>query len=122
MYECRNDMDILADLAERVGIENFNDKSELEWLREFTEGPVDDFDKFMEEGVARFPAPKDAVAFAEKIRDPAEPQIHNTVRQDRNLLDRGLARTQIRSGSERFLPFRNGCRISRPARLSRSAC
>src|SRR5262249_22854469 len=29
MYECRNDMDIFADLAARVGINDFNDKSEM---------------------------------------------------------------------------------------------
>ena len=47
MYECRNDIDILADLAERVGLEGYNDKSELEWLEDFTKSRVDDFDAFM---------------------------------------------------------------------------
>ena len=70
MYECRNDIDILSDLAKRIGIEGFNDKSELEWLKEFTEDCVEDFDAFMEKGVARFPEPEDAVAFANQIRDP----------------------------------------------------
>ena len=70
MYECRNDIDIFADLAARVGIEGYNDKTELEWLRELTEGNIDDFDAFMREGVARLPAPEDAVAFAKEIRDP----------------------------------------------------
>ena len=70
MYECRNDIDILSDLAKRIGIEGFNDKSELEWLKEFTEDCVEDFDAFMDKGVARFPEPEDAVAFAKQIRDP----------------------------------------------------
>lgn len=70
MFECRNDMDILADLAERLGLEGFNDKSEMDWLRDFTADVVDDFDQFVEEGVARFPAPEDAVAYAKQIRDP----------------------------------------------------
>jgi anaerobic dimethyl sulfoxide reductase subunit A len=70
MYECRNDIDIFADLARRVGIDGYNDKSETEWLREFTRGSIDDFDTFIEQGVARFPAPRDAVAFAAQIRDP----------------------------------------------------
>ena len=56
-----------ADLAEHVGLEGYNDKSELEWLKDFTKSRVDDFDAFMEEGVARFPAPEDAVAFAKQI-------------------------------------------------------
>jgi anaerobic dimethyl sulfoxide reductase subunit A len=70
MYECRNDIDIFADLARRVGIEGYNDVGELDWLRELTKDAVDDFDTFMEKGVARFPAPEDAVAFARQIRDP----------------------------------------------------
>jgi anaerobic dimethyl sulfoxide reductase subunit A len=70
MYECRNDIDIFADLARRVGIEGYNDVGELDWLRELTKDAVDDFETFMEKGVARFPAPEDAVAFARQIRDP----------------------------------------------------
>jgi anaerobic dimethyl sulfoxide reductase subunit A len=70
MYECRNDMDIFADLARRVGIEDYNDKSEMEWLRQLTAHAVDDFEAFTENGVARFAPPDDAVAFAKEIRDP----------------------------------------------------
>jgi anaerobic dimethyl sulfoxide reductase subunit A len=70
MYECRNDLDIFSDLAERVGIESYNDREEGDWLRELTKGTVDDFDTFKAQGVARFPAPADAVAFAEQIREP----------------------------------------------------
>ena len=36
MYECRNDMDIFADLAARVGINDYLEKTEMEWLRELT--------------------------------------------------------------------------------------
>jgi len=70
MYECRNDMDIFTDLAQRVGINGYNIHSEEEWLRDFTKDAVDDFDAFKENGVARFPKPEDAVAFAKQIRDP----------------------------------------------------
>jgi anaerobic dimethyl sulfoxide reductase subunit A len=70
MHECRNDIDIFADLARRLGIEGYNDKSETDWLRELTRDAVDDFDAFAENGVARFAAPEDAVAFAREIRDP----------------------------------------------------
>jgi anaerobic dimethyl sulfoxide reductase subunit A len=69
MYECRNDIDIFAELARRVGITGYNDRTELDWLRELTADAVDDFDRFMESGVARFPPPQDAVAFAQQIRD-----------------------------------------------------
>jgi len=70
MYECRNDIDIFDELLERMGIAGYSDKTETEWLRELTADAVDDFDVFREQGVARFPPPKDAVAFAGQIRDP----------------------------------------------------
>ncbi|HEX3952067.1 MAG TPA: molybdopterin-dependent oxidoreductase [Stellaceae bacterium] len=70
MYECRNDIDIFAELAWRVGINGYNTQSEEEWLRELTADAVDDFDAFTEAGVARFAPPEDAVAFAKQIRDP----------------------------------------------------
>jgi anaerobic dimethyl sulfoxide reductase subunit A len=68
--ECRNDLDICTDLARRLGLEGFNDRTEEEWLRELTRDTIDDFDTFREKGVARLPAPDDAVAFARQIRDP----------------------------------------------------
>ena len=46
MYECRNDIDIFADLARRIGIEGYNDKTEREWLRELTRDAIDDFEAF----------------------------------------------------------------------------
>jgi anaerobic dimethyl sulfoxide reductase subunit A len=71
MYECRNDLDICADLAKRLGIAGYPDRvSDMEWLREFCEaGEIDDFDAFRDNGVARLPAPADEVAFAAQIRD-----------------------------------------------------
>jgi len=70
MYECRNDIDIFAELSRRVGINGYNDKTETEWLKALTADAVDDFAAFTQQGVARFPAPDDAVAFARQIRDP----------------------------------------------------
>jgi anaerobic dimethyl sulfoxide reductase subunit A len=70
MYECRNDIDIFDELSRRVGINGYNDKTEAAWLRELTAGAVDDFDAFTEQGVARFPAPAEPVAFARQIRAP----------------------------------------------------
>ena len=70
MDECRNDLDIFTDLAQRVGIKGYNDKDEETWLRELTASAVDDFDAFRENGVARFPAPENAVAYTEQINDP----------------------------------------------------
>jgi anaerobic dimethyl sulfoxide reductase subunit A len=68
--ECRNDLDICTELARRLGITGYNDKTEEEWLRELTREAIDDFDTFRERGLARLPAPEDQVAFAREIRDP----------------------------------------------------
>jgi anaerobic dimethyl sulfoxide reductase subunit A len=71
--ECRNDLDILADLAERLGIEGYNDKTDLDWLREFCRGTeIEDFEAFTAQGLARLPAPEDLVAFAREVRDPEQ--------------------------------------------------
>ncbi len=69
--ECRNDLDICTELARRLGLAGYNDKTEEEWLRELTRETIDDFDTFRARGLARLPAPEDAVAFAKEIRDPA---------------------------------------------------
>ncbi len=72
MYECRNDVDICADLAKRLGLEGYKRPSDLDWLREVCEGTdIDDFDTFREKGLARLPAPEEPVAFAREVRDPA---------------------------------------------------
>ena len=68
--ECRNDLDICTDLARRLGLSGYNDRTEEEWLRELTRNTIDDFEHFRDQGLARLPAPEDAVAFAREIRDP----------------------------------------------------
>ncbi len=70
MYECRNDIDIFGELARRVRITGYNDKSETEWLKDLTADAVDDFDSFARQGVARFAEPQQAVAFSQQISDP----------------------------------------------------
>ena len=87
MYECRNDIDIFADLARRVGIQAYNDKTEIEWLRELTRDAVDDFETFMDKGLA--PAPRARGRGGLRPGDPrARPlQVHDAVGQDRGLLD-----------------------------------
>jgi anaerobic dimethyl sulfoxide reductase subunit A len=69
MGECRNDFDICADLARRLGIEGYNDKTEDAWLRGFCEGSdIQDFEQFKAAGLARLPAYPDAVAYAAEVR------------------------------------------------------
>ena len=72
MYECRNDVDICADLARRLGLDGYKRIPDEEWLREICAGTdVDDCDAFRTHGLARLPAPVDLVAFANEVRDPA---------------------------------------------------
>jgi DmsA/YnfE family anaerobic dimethyl sulfoxide reductase A subunit len=67
--ECRNDLDICADLSRRLGLRGYNDKTEEEWLRELSAGVIDDFDTFRDRGLARLPAPEDASAHTAQVRD-----------------------------------------------------
>jgi anaerobic dimethyl sulfoxide reductase subunit A len=70
MGECRNDRDICADLARRLGLERYDDdRSEEAWLRSAVAGSdIEDFERFREMGLARLPAPADAVSFAAEVR------------------------------------------------------
>ena len=71
MDECRNDLDICADLAAPARASRATTtRPRRQWLRELTRDAIDDFDTFRERGLARLPAPEDAVAFAREIRDP----------------------------------------------------
>jgi anaerobic dimethyl sulfoxide reductase subunit A len=67
--ECRDDLDICTDLARRLGLAGYNDRTEEQWLRELA-GDVVDLDVLREHGLARLPAPEDGVAFAREVRDP----------------------------------------------------
>ncbi|NQU97051.1 MAG: molybdopterin-dependent oxidoreductase [Chloroflexi bacterium] len=72
VHECRTDLDICSDLAERLGISGYNDRpSDVDWLRELCKGTaIDDFEAFQENGLARFPFDAGTVAFAQEIGDP----------------------------------------------------
>ncbi|MFC1874129.1 molybdopterin-dependent oxidoreductase [Chloroflexota bacterium] len=74
--ECKSDFEIGLVLAEKMGLENFNDNTEDEWLREFlktnSEYPryIDDYDKFKKDGVHRVKLSEPVVAFKKQIADP----------------------------------------------------
>jgi anaerobic dimethyl sulfoxide reductase subunit A len=68
--ECRNDIDILADLATRLGIEGYNDTSEEEWLKYLTSNAgIDDWDEFKQRGFLKYKHDTPHVAFREQIED-----------------------------------------------------
>lgn len=71
MYQCKSDLQICTELAERLCIEGYNDRTEEEWLRGFCEGSdIEDFQRFQREGVFYFEKPEPYVAFRNQIEDP----------------------------------------------------
>jgi anaerobic dimethyl sulfoxide reductase subunit A len=68
--ECRNDVDICTELAERLGIEGFNDTSEEEWLKYLTGGAgIEDWDEFKERGFLKYDLEKPHIAFRNQIEN-----------------------------------------------------
>jgi anaerobic dimethyl sulfoxide reductase subunit A len=73
--ECKSDLDIVTELAARLGFKDFNPYSEDQWLRMFVENTPDlaaqikDFDQFKREGIKRIALPKPIVAFQKQIAD-----------------------------------------------------
>ena len=74
--ECKSDLDIAGELAERLGIENFNPFTEDDILRMFVEqNPetaklIPDFDTFRKDGIHRVDLEKPIIAFQKQIEDP----------------------------------------------------
>lgn len=80
MFETKSDFEICCELAPRLGIDNYSDKTEEEWLRQQLDSPVanrliPDFDEFRKQGVYRFrpaaPVPSSGQEKAqfERLRD-----------------------------------------------------
>ena len=76
LYECKSDYEIVCELAERLGFEDFRALSDEEWLRVFVEknpetgAEIPDFDTFRREAIHRVKLPEPIVAFREQIEDP----------------------------------------------------
>ncbi|MBI2831640.1 MAG: molybdopterin-dependent oxidoreductase [Chloroflexi bacterium] len=73
--ESKSDLEIASELAPRLGILNYNDKTEDEWLRELVEWGdfaehIDDYDRFRNRGIWKWPLAEPALAFKEQIEDP----------------------------------------------------
>ncbi|MBI5116053.1 molybdopterin-dependent oxidoreductase [Candidatus Poribacteria bacterium] len=68
--ECRNDIDICAQLANHLGIEKYNETSEQEWLEYLTgNAGISDRDKFKERGFLKYELERSHVAFRDQIED-----------------------------------------------------
>jgi anaerobic dimethyl sulfoxide reductase subunit A len=71
LYECKSDLEICEELAARLGISNYNDKTEEEWLREVVGSieAIPDYDDFKREGISKIEL-SEYVPFKEQIDDP----------------------------------------------------
>jgi len=76
--ECKSDLEIAAALAEKLGLEGFNTRSEEEWLKSFAEENeetrehIKDYDRFRRDGVHRVELAAPIVAFKEQIESPED--------------------------------------------------
>jgi anaerobic dimethyl sulfoxide reductase subunit A len=69
--ESKSQFDIANELARRMGIPDYTDKTEEEWLKEFTkESDIPDYDKFRETGIYKVKPTEPYVAFKEQVDDP----------------------------------------------------
>ncbi|MEJ2098564.1 MAG: molybdopterin-dependent oxidoreductase [Desulfobacterales bacterium] len=70
--ETQSDLAIFTDLARRLGIEGYNDRSDRQWLESFLEATPDfpDGKHFKQKGVYRLELAEPWVAFKKQIQDP----------------------------------------------------
>ncbi len=87
MYECRNDMDIFADLAARVGINDYAEKTEMEWLRELTSRVGRRFRHLRRKGRGALRSAQGRGGLRGADPRSRGQQVHDAVGQDRDLLD-----------------------------------
>lgn len=73
LYESKSHFEIAVELAAKLGIPDYSDKTEEEWLREVVEGCEDipDYATFKTNGIHKVRLKEPAVAFEKEIRDPA---------------------------------------------------
>jgi anaerobic dimethyl sulfoxide reductase subunit A len=70
--ETRTDLAIFTELARRLGVKNYNDRSDQEWLKAFLEATPDfpDHEQFRQKGVHHIELDEPWVAFKNQIEDP----------------------------------------------------
>ena len=69
--ECKSDLEICTELAKRLGLEGYNDKSESEWLEEMAAGsPAGGYRRLAEQGVYKWAPERPRITFQENVEDP----------------------------------------------------
>jgi anaerobic dimethyl sulfoxide reductase subunit A len=72
LYESKTDIQILTELAPRLGIAHYNDKTDEEWLREIaaTCKEIPDYDELKQKGYHTIDLGEPFIAFKKQIEDP----------------------------------------------------
>ncbi len=71
LYESKSQFEIAAMLAERMGISDFKDKTEGDYLKDFVKrSGIADYDEFKQKAVHRLEISEHYVAFQKEIEDP----------------------------------------------------
>ncbi|MFC1929600.1 molybdopterin-dependent oxidoreductase [Chloroflexota bacterium] len=70
-YEAKSDLDIFTELAAKMGITDYNDKTEDEWLRLIAaKQGIPDYDAFKASGFYKLETPEPRIAFQNQVKDP----------------------------------------------------
>ena len=73
LYECKSHLEIACELAARMGISDYSNKTEDEWLRDFAKDMgIPDYDEFKQNAIYRVKISEPYVAFKKQIEDPAD--------------------------------------------------
>jgi anaerobic dimethyl sulfoxide reductase subunit A len=71
MYESKNDLEIFTELAAKMGLSGYNDRTEEEWLKFIaSKHRISDYDAFKATGFYKLGRPHPYVAFQNQIKDP----------------------------------------------------